>query len=262
MTTDMDTPGSPRDLQNKLVLITGGASGVGLECAIHFARLGAQLLLIGRNPEKLTHACEMLTEQFDIRAHSFAGDVRHSAFANAAVAYAKDSLGSTIDVLINNAGTIFRGNSCETNDEQWQDVFDINVNGVFYFSRAAANQMAEGGAIVNISSTCGSVGSAGLAAYCASKGAVNMLTKTMALELAPKHINVNAVAPGAINSPMLYSKHTDGTTDSSVVERNVANIPIGSIAEPQEVARAVVFLCQEKHITGEIMALDGGYTAA
>ena len=259
MTTDMDTPGSPRDLQNKLVLITGGASGVGLECAIHFARLGAQLLLIGRNPEKLTHACEMLTEQFDVRAHSFAGDVRHSAFANAAVAYAKDSLGSTIDVLINNAGTIFRGNSCETNDEQWQDVFDINVNGVFYFSRAAANQMAEGGAIVNISSTCGSVGSAGLAAYCASKGAVNMLTKTMALELAPKHINVNAVAPGAI---MLYSKHTDGTTDSSVVERNVASIPIGSIAEPQEVARAVVFLCQEKHITGEIMALDGGYTAA
>ena len=89
-----------------------------------------------------------------------------------------------------------------------------------------------------------------------------MLTKTMALELAPKHINVNAVAPGAINSPMLYSKHTDGTTDSSVVERNVASIPIGSIAEPQEVARAVVFLCQEKHITGEIMALDGGYTAA
>jgi meso-butanediol dehydrogenase/(S,S)-butanediol dehydrogenase/diacetyl reductase len=106
------------------------------------------------------------------------------------------------------------------------------------------------------------VGSAGLAAYCASKGAVNMLTKTMALELAAQHINVNAVAPGAINSPMLFSKHTDGTTDNSVVERNIASIPIGAIAEPQEVARAVVFLCQEKHITGEIMALDGGYTAA
>ncbi|MBC8380676.1 MAG: meso-butanediol dehydrogenase/(S,S)-butanediol dehydrogenase/diacetyl reductase [Porticoccaceae bacterium] len=262
MTSNIDTPGSARNLHNKLVLITGGASGVGLECAKHFARLGAQLLLIGRNSEKLTIACEMLTKQFDVRAHSFAGDVRDSAFANAAVAYAKNSLDCTVDVLINNAGTIFRAHGCETEDQQWQDVFDVNVNGVFYFSRAVANQMTKGGAIVNISSTCGSVGSAGLAAYCASKGAVNMLTKTMALELAAQHINVNAVAPGAINSPMLFSKHTDGTTDNSVVERNIASIPIGAIAEPQEVARAVVFLCQEKHITGEIMALDGGYTAA
>ncbi|MDA7852618.1 SDR family oxidoreductase [Porticoccaceae bacterium] len=262
MTTDIDIPGSARNLHNKLVLITGGASGVGLECAKHFAQLGSQLLLIGRNAEKLTQTCEMLIEQFAVRAHSFAGDVRDSAFANAAVAYAKDSLGCTVDVLINNAGTILRADGCATDDEQWQDVFDINVNGVFYFSRAVANQMDKGGAIVNISSTCGSMGSAGLAAYCASKGAVNMLTKTMALELAAKRINVNAVAPGAINSPMLYSKHTDGTTDNSVVARNIAAIPIGAIAEPQEVARAVVFLCQEKHITGAIMALDGGYTAA
>jgi NAD(P)-dependent dehydrogenase (short-subunit alcohol dehydrogenase family) len=261
MTSDIDTPGSVRNLQNKLVLITGGASGVGLECAKHFAQLGSQLLLIGRNAEKLTHTCEMLIEQFNVRAHSFSGDVRDSAFADAAVAYANNSLGCTVDVLINNAGTIFRADGCATDDEQWQDVFDINVNGVFYFSRAVANQMGGGGAIVNISSSCGSVGSAGLAAYCASKGAVNMLTKAMALELAAKRINVNAVAPGAINSPMLYSKHTDGTTDNSVMERNIASIPIGAIAEPQEVARAVVFLCQERHITGEIMALDGGYTA-
>ena len=261
MTSDIDTPGSVRNLQNKLVLITGGASGVGLECAKHFAQLGSQLLLIGRNAEKLTHTCEMLIEQFNVRAHSFSGDVRDSAFADAAVAYAKNSLGCTVDVLINNAGTIFRADGCATDDEQWQAVFDINVNGVFYFSRAVANQMGGGGAIINISSSCGSVGSAGLAAYCASKGAVNMLTKAMALELAAKRINVNAVAPGAINSPMLYSKHTDGTTDNSVMERNIASIPIGAIAEPQEVARAVVFLCQERHITGEIMALDGGYTA-
>jgi NAD(P)-dependent dehydrogenase (short-subunit alcohol dehydrogenase family) len=262
MTSDFDTPGTARDLHNKLVLITGGAGGVGLECAKHFARLGSQLLLIGRNGEKLTSVCEMLAEQFDVRAYGFAGDVRDSEFANAAVAYANDSLGCTVEILINNAGTIFRADGCETDDQQWQEVFDTNVNGVFYFSRAVANQMHKGGVIVNISSTCGSVGSAGLAAYCASKGAVNMLTKTMALELASKQINVNAVAPGAINSPMLFSKRTRGTTDHRVVQRNIASIPIGAIAEPQEVARAVVFLCQEKHITGEIMALDGGYTAA
>ena len=258
----VDAPGAPRDLDKKLVLITGGSSGVGLECAKQFAQRGAQLLLIGRDNEKLKNARALLKSQFNATVNCFAGDVRESSFANAAVAYANNILGCPVDVLVNNAGTIVRADACHTDDQQWQEIIDINLNGVFYFSRAVANQMYAGGVIINVSSTCGSYGSAGLAAYCASKGAVNMLTKTMALELAPKHINVNAVAPGAINSPMLFSKHTVGTTDNSVVERNIASIPMGAIAEPQEVARAVIFLCQEKHITGEIMAVDGGYTAA
>ena len=122
--------------------------------------------------------------------------------------------------------------------------------------------MQDEGAIVNISSTCGSRASVGLAAYCSSKGAVNMLTKTMALELAPRKINVNGVAPGAINSPMLFSKHPSDISEAHIVKRNKTSIPIGAIAEPQEVARAVIFLCREKHVTGEIMALDGGFTTA
>jgi NAD(P)-dependent dehydrogenase (short-subunit alcohol dehydrogenase family) len=88
-----------------------------------------------------------------------------------------------------------------------------------------------------------------------------MLTKTMALELAAQKINVNAVAPGAINSPMLFSNHTDEKTAEAVVKCNVDAIPVGAVAEPQEVARAVVFLACEKHITSEIMVLEGGYTA-
>jgi meso-butanediol dehydrogenase/(S,S)-butanediol dehydrogenase/diacetyl reductase len=256
-----DAPGAPRDLDKKLVLITGGASGVGLECAKQFSQRGAQLLLIGRDNEKLKNARALLQSQFNATVNCFAGDVRQSSFANAAVAYANNVLGCAVDVLVNNAGTIVRADACHTDDQQWQEVIDINLNGVFYFSRAVANQMSAGGAIINVSSTCGRVGAAGLAAYCASKGAVNMLTKTMALELAAKKINVNAVAPGAINSPMLFSNHTDGTTAEAVVKRNVDAIPIGAVAEPQEVARAVVFLACEKHITGEIMVLDGGYTA-
>lgn len=261
MNTTMDLPGSARNFQDRLVLITGGASGVGLECAKHFAMLGAKLLLIGRDTHKLEAACNMLTSQYGVLAVSLAGDVADSAFADAAVAYANEKLDCTVDVLINNAGTIYRKDACETDDQHWHDVFDINVHGVFYFSRAVARQMPRGGVIINVSSTCGSVGSAGLAAYCASKGAVNMLTKTMALELAPKQINVNAVAPGAINSPMLFSKHHDEASANSVVERNIAAIPIGAIAQPQEIARSIIFLCQERHITGEILAIDGGYTA-
>ena len=254
--------GQQRDLQNKLVLITGGASGVGLECARHFARLGAHLLLIGRRNEQLIAATKTLQQEFDIRAASLAGDVRHSKFAQKAVDYAHKTLNSCIDILINNAGSIFRGEFTQTDDEQWQEVIDTNLNGVFYFSRAVVNQMQDGGAIVNISSTCGSRASVGLAAYCSSKGAVNMLTKTMALELAPRKINVNGVAPGAINSPMLFSKHPSDISEAHIVKRNKTSIPIGAIAEPQEVARAVIFLCREKHVTGEIMALDGGFTTA
>jgi len=146
------------------------------------------------------------------------------------------------------------------------DVFDevmaVNVDSVFYLSRAAARQMPEGSAIVNISSTCGQVGVAGLAAYCAGKGAVNQLTRAMALELAPRKISVNAVAPGAIDSPMLYAMHATGVSREQVQKENLAQIPIGQLATPQDVARAVLFLASEPHVTGTVLALDGGYTAA
>ena len=254
--------GARRVFQNKLVLITGGGGGVGFQCARYFAKLGANLLLVGRSSEKLAIAQKILNEEFNVGVHSLTGDVRHSKFAEQSVNYAHEELNSRIDILINNAGTIFRGEACQTEDEHWQEVMDTNLSGVFYFSRAVANQMEKGGAIVNVSSTCGSQAAAGLAAYCVSKGAVNMLTKTMALELAPKKINVNAVAPGAINSPMLFSKHVGYQSKANILERNRDAIPIGTIAEPEEVARAVIFLCHEKHITGEIMAFDGGFTIA
>ena len=263
MSIDENEPlGTQRTFHNKLVLITGGASGVGLECAHHFAQLGAHLLIVGRNKKKLTNTCKTLNKDFNISAHSLAGDVRNPKFAQESVDYAHKSLNSRIDILINNAGTIFRGNVCQTSVKQWQEIMDTNLNGVFYFSRAVSNQMKDGGVIINVSSSCGSRASIDLAAYCTSKGAVNMLTKTMALELASRKINVNAVAPGAINSPMLYSKHSGEESESNIVERNKDLIPIGAIAEPREVARAIIFLCREKHITGEIMALDGGLTVA
>ena len=251
--------GCKRTLKNKLVLITGGGSGVGFECARHFAKFGAHILVTGRQSKELATACKSLKSEFNIRAHSLSGDVRNPNFAEETVGYAHRVLNSNIDILINNAGTIFRGEVCHTEHKNWQEVIDTNLNGVFYFSRAVANQMEDDGAIINISSTCGSRAARGLAAYCASKGGVNMLTKTMALELAPRKINVNAVAPGAINSPMLFSKYSGGETKKNILERNVKSIPIGTIAEPMEVARTVIFLCRERHITGEIINLDGGF---
>lgn len=249
--------GLPRGIKDKVVIITGGASGVGFECAKAFIEEGANILIVGRNEDKLMTACKELGG----KSAYLSGSVTNSDFAQNAMVEARSIFGKTVAILVNNAGTILRKTAADTSDEEWADVMSINVDGVFYFSRAFANQASGRGTIVNISSTCGQVGAAGLAAYCASKGAVNQLTKSMALELASRGITVNAVAPGAINSPMLFSKHTDIKLANTAVERNIESIPIGAVAEPEEIARAVMFLIREQHVTGTILNVDGGYTA-
>ena len=252
--------GQPRDFEGRVVLITGVGSGVGLECARVFAVQGAKLLLVGRSADKLEAAAAELAET---RAQTAicAGDVTDSAFATTAMEAAQEAFAAPVEVLINNAGVIVRRDAVDTSDDEWRAVMQTNVDGVFYLSRAFAQQLVYDGAIVNVSSTCGVVGAAGLAAYCTSKGALNQLTRTMALELADKQINVNAVAPGAINAPMLFSEHATQAAADSVVERNQSSIPIGDVAQPEEVARAVLFLATERHVTGTILSLDGGYTA-
>ena len=252
--------GQPRDFSGRVVLITGAGSGVGLECARVFAAQGAKLLLVGRSAERLEAAVAELSET-PAQTAICAGDVTDAAFATTAMAAAQEAFAAPVEVLINNAGVIVRRDAVDTSDDEWRAVMQTNVDGVFYLSRAFAQQLVYDGAIVNVSSTCGVVGAAGLAAYCTSKGALNQLTRTMALELADKQINVNAVAPGAINSPMLFSEHATQAAADSVVERNQSSIPIGDIAQPDEVARAVLFLATERHVTGTVLSLDGGYTA-
>ena len=231
-----------------------------MECARVFSAQGAKLLLVGRSAEKLEAAVAELAETRALTAICV-GDVSDSAFATTAMGAAQEAFAAPVEVLINNAGVIVRKDAVETSDDEWRSVMQTNVDGVFYLSRAFAQQLVYDGAIVNVSSTCGVVGSAGLAAYCTSKGALNQLTRTMALELADKQINVNAVAPGAINSSMLFSEHATQAAADSVVERNQSSIPIGDLAQPEEVARAVLFLATERHVTGTILSLDGGYTA-
>ena len=260
MSAPSSTRGQPRDLNGRVVLITGAGSGVGLECARVFAAQGAKLLLVGRSADKLEAAAAELAET-RAQAAICAGDVTDSAFATTAMEAAQEAFAAPVEVLINNAGVIVRRDAVDTTDDEWRAVMQTNVDGVFYLSRAFAQQLVYDGAIVNVSSTCGVVGAAGLAAYCTSKGALNQLTRTMALELADKQINVNAVAPGAINAPMLFSDHATQAAADSVVERNQSSIPIGDVAQPEEVARAVLFLATERHVTGTILSLDGGYTA-
>lgn len=252
----MSENGWARSLDGKTALITGGASGVGFECAKLFATDGANIFIVGRNEDKLRGACKALKSAGVRFANFLAGDVAQPEFAERTFDAAGD-----VHFLINNAGAILRKPAAETSDAEWRDLMAINLDGVFYFSRAAAKRMKGEGAIINVSSTCGQVGAAGLAAYCASKGGVDQLTRTMALELAPRKITVNAVAPGAINSPMLFDKRSGAVTREEVIENNLEAIPIGAVAAPQEVARAIRFLAGERHITGAVLSVDGGYTA-
>ena len=251
--------GAARNLSGRAVIITGGGSGVGFECARLFSDAGASVLIIGRKEEKLRGARNTLGNPESVSC--LAGDVTRSGFAEEAVLHAHKKFGRHVDILINNAGVILRKTAEETTDEEWRDVMSVNIDGAFYFSRSVASRMENGGAIVNVSSTCGQVGAAGLAAYCASKGALDQLTRSMALELAPRNITVNAVAPGAINSPMLFSRHSGGVSEQAVIEDNLTSIPLDAVAEPVEIARAVLFLASERHITGSILSVDGGYTA-
>ncbi len=251
--------GEERALNNSVALVTGGGSGVGLKTAELLCAAGSKVMLLGSNKDKLDKAVARLPNE---QTASYAGDVRNSTTAEAAIKAATEKFAGPVDILINNAGTILRSSATDTSDDDWAYVMDVNINGVFYCSRAFANQKnLSSGAIVNVSSTCGQVGAAGLAAYCTSKGAVDQLTKTMALELASQKITVNAVAPGAINSPMLYSKQAEGVKEQDVIDRNLESIPLGTIAEPEEVARAILFLAKQQHITGIILSVDGGYTA-
>ncbi len=250
--------GEPRDISKANVLITGGGSGVGLETAKLFAHVGASVTIMGRSRSKLEQAAkELVTNNTAI----FAGDVKSSETADAAIAFASERFGKPVNILVNNAGVILRKTAIETSDEDWAHLMNVNVTGLFYMSRAAVCQMPDDGSIINLSSTCGSYGAAGLTAYCASKGAVDQITRTMALELAPRKITVNAVAPGAINSPMLFSEHESQDLADSVVDRNQASIPIGAVAEPEEIARAILFVARERHMTGAILRIDGGYTS-
>ena len=247
-------------MKRKSVLITGGGGGLGEAVAFVFAEAGARILLVGRGEEKLKAVREKISPLTE--AEILSGDVSDSAFCDSAVAESVKRFGG-LDVLINNAGIIVRADARQTSDDGWLRTIAINLNGTFFMSRAAVGEMQKsgGGAIVNVASTLGLVGCAGLAAYCASKGGVVQLTRAMALENASSGITVNAVCPGAIDTPMLVSGHSESESAEEILQRNRALIPKDEIASAAEVARAIIFLARESHITGAMLSVDGGYTA-
>ena len=242
----------------KTALITGAASGMGAATAREFRAAGGQVVIVDRNGQLAAQVAG------DIDAGpSVVGDVSDPAFCAHAVETALQRYGR-LDVLVNAAGIIVRADALGTTDEQWQRVMNVNVNGVFYMSRAAIGPMKRQGhgVIVNFGSIWGSVGAAGVVAYCASKGAVHQITRAMALDHARDGIRINAVCPGEVNTPMLASERSQPVT-AELMQRIAESVPAGRLAEPVEIARVVLFLASDaaSYMTGAMVNVDAGYTA-
>lgn len=251
-------------LEGKVAIVTGATSGIGAATAIAFAKAGAKLVLSGRSEAGAERTAAAISNAGGTCTVHL-GDVSNSAFCDELVARALHYYGR-LDVLANVAGTITRGEATETSDEEWRQNMSVNVDSVFFMSRAAVRAMrpSGGGTIVNLASNVGLVGTPRLAAYCASKGAVVLLTKAMALDHAAERIRINALCPGAVDTPMLISGHEKtGRTPEDVFSSNIASIPEARVPSADEVAKSMLYLAsdQSSHVTGVALPIDGGYTA-
>jgi len=245
------------NFQDKTVLITGAASGMGAAAARQFAAAGAQVIIVDRAAAGARQVAAEIGA-----AEPVVGDVSDSAFCTRAVAVAVERTGR-LDVLVNCAGVIVRADAIHTSDADWQRIFRVNTDGTFFMCRAAAKQMQQqgGGAIINFGSIWGSVGGSGHVAYCASKGAVHQITRAMALDHARDGIRINAVCPGEVDTPMLRrGGRAQPATDAELQAMADATIPMGRLAQPDEVARVVLFLAADaaSYMTGSILTVDGG----
>lgn len=247
-------------LSGKKALITGAAQGIGQGIAETFALEGAELFLLDVKGDELRETAEALRGRTSARLEYAVCDLSDPDAALAVAEQAWSALNG-FDILINNAGIAFREPFTGIPLERWKKVMDVNVQSMFVLSQAAANRMIErgkGGAIVNMTSKNGLAGSSMLAHYNASKGAVVLLTQSMAVELAPHGIRVNAVAPGFIDTPLDRKlKQQDQTLDLT------ARTPMGRLGTVQEVANVFLFLASDdaSYITGATIPVDGGHLA-
>lgn len=238
----------------KTTIITGGTSGIGLATAKIFLAHGFNCVLVGRSLARFAEIKVQLAGSFEF----IAADVRKVSDCGKIISRTVEIFGG-VDVLINCAGIYHEGAITSTDEETFDDIFNTNIKGTFFATRAAVDELIKSrGAIINVASDAGLKGNYFCAAYSASKGAVVAFTRSLALELASFPVRVNCVAPGDILTPLTMNqlKSSGETLD------DLAKVyPLGRIGTAEEVAQAIYFLSSASFITGAILTVDGGLTA-
>jgi meso-butanediol dehydrogenase/(S,S)-butanediol dehydrogenase/diacetyl reductase len=246
--------------KGRRALVTGAGSGIGRATAIRLATEGAALFLVDVNEAGSLETADAIKSTGG-SAHVGVCDVRESASCNQVVADAVDALGG-LDVLCNIAGVLHYGVSSEMSDDDWDRVISVNLTGTFFMTRAALPHLREPAcAIVNLASAAGLQAVPYGAAYCASKGGVVMLTKSLAVEHAKTGPRINCICPGGVLTPLVANFELPAGADTGLFAHISPRIP--TIGQPQEIAAMVAYLASEeaRFITGSAFTIDGGQTA-
>jgi NAD(P)-dependent dehydrogenase (short-subunit alcohol dehydrogenase family) len=251
------------NLTDKVVIVTGAASGIGAEIVHRFLETGARIVAVDLAPQLPAAANDMVSRYPD-RVRYVAGDV---AAEETALAYARCAMETygKIDVMINNAAVSYVKPITEHTPAEWDRVMDVNVKSLYWSARAVVPEMKKsgGGLFLNTGSISSVVGLPGQGAYGPSKGAVVQLTRQMAVDYAADNIRVNAVCPGSVDTPLLRKAASDSGDPEGFLERLEAAHPVGRIARAEEIAWFYLFLASDhaRFFTGAVLMIDGGFTA-
>ncbi|MDP3244215.1 MAG: SDR family NAD(P)-dependent oxidoreductase [bacterium] len=242
-------------LKNKVAIVTGARQGIGYGIVLALAKEGCNVVVSDLDQKDCDKVAKEL-EKLKVKSLGVKCDVSKKSEVDSLMAKAVKKFGR-VDILVNNAGIYPFVPFEKMKEADWDKVLDVNLKSVFLCCQAAVMVMKPGSKIVSVSSIASLVGFEGLTHYCASKGGINGFTRALALELAKKKINVNAVAPGAIATPGVSA----GTTKEAQ-KQFLAMIPWGRMGQPDDIAQTVVFLSSDKadYITGQVIVVDGGWT--
>jgi len=247
-------------LENKTAIITGAGTGIGRAIARAFVREGAKVALVGRRKEPL----EVLANEVDGGVLVCAADVSRQRDIDRILQQVNASLGIP-NVLVNNAGVLHIGTAEQITEDQWDETFNVNVRGLWMLSRAVLPHMrkAGGGSIMNVASVLGINGARLRAAYSASKGAVVLLTKCMAIDHGSEKIRVNAICPSFVETDLTAEVIRKASDPNAVRKERIGVHPIGRLGEPEDIAGLAVYLASDESswVTGAALPVDGGYLA-